>query len=222
MSRPKIPRKSTSIDMTAMCDVAFLLLSFFILTTKFKAPEAIAVQTPSSVASKVAPDKDVVLVTIDPTGKVFLSIGEDKTDDSRKDLIAKSIMENKKINFDAAKFKKAHFWGCSFAQLPSYLNIPEENRKGETLPGIPTDTVKGTGGSEFTEWMRIIKDAYSGGKMNLLLKGDNNSKYPAFKSVIDAFKKNDLMKFQMVTNPESIPVGTELWKNNLKGEKRDE
>ena len=30
MSRPKIARKSTSIDMTAMCDVAFLLLSFFI------------------------------------------------------------------------------------------------------------------------------------------------------------------------------------------------
>ena len=72
MSRPKLPRKSTSIDMTAMCDVAFLLLSFFILTTKFKPSEAITVITPSSVASKVAPDKDVVLITIDKNGKVFL------------------------------------------------------------------------------------------------------------------------------------------------------
>ncbi|NNU63679.1 biopolymer transporter ExbD, partial [Ochrobactrum soli] len=61
MARPKIPRKSTNIDMTAMCDVAFLLLSFFILTTKFKPAEAIAVVTPSSVAAKVAPDKDFVL-----------------------------------------------------------------------------------------------------------------------------------------------------------------
>ncbi len=37
MARPKIARKSTAVDMTAMCDVAFLLLSFFILTTKSKA-----------------------------------------------------------------------------------------------------------------------------------------------------------------------------------------
>ncbi|MFM7710399.1 MAG: biopolymer transporter ExbD, partial [Ferruginibacter sp.] len=34
MPKIKIPRKSTNIDMTAMCDVAFLLLSFFILATK--------------------------------------------------------------------------------------------------------------------------------------------------------------------------------------------
>ena len=47
MGRAKLPRKSTNIDMTAMCDVAFLLLSFFILTTKFKPAEAIAVETPS-------------------------------------------------------------------------------------------------------------------------------------------------------------------------------
>jgi len=32
MPRVKVARKSTAIDMTAMCDVAFLLLTFFILT----------------------------------------------------------------------------------------------------------------------------------------------------------------------------------------------
>ena len=219
MGRPKIPRKSTTIDMTAMCDVAFLLLSFFILTTKFKPAEAIAVTTPSSVASKVAPDKDVVLVTIDPTGKVFLSMGDDKNDVTKKEALADMIIQTKQISFDKNKFAKAHFWGCSFGQLPSYLNIPEENRKGNALTGIPTDTTKG---SEFAEWMKLISMVYAGQKMNLLLKGDNDAKYPAFKSVIDAFKKNDLMKFQMVTNPESIPVGSELWKSSMKGEKRDE
>ena len=50
MARPKIARKSTNVDMTAMCDVAFLLLSFFILTTKPKPSEAVPIQTPKSVA----------------------------------------------------------------------------------------------------------------------------------------------------------------------------
>ena len=71
MGRAKLPRKSTNIDMTAMCDVAFLLLSFFILTTKFKPAEAIAVTTPSSVASKIAPSKDFVLITLIKMVKYF-------------------------------------------------------------------------------------------------------------------------------------------------------
>ncbi len=53
--------------------------------------------------------------------------------------------------------------------------------------------------------------------MNIILKGDNVSKYPVFKNVITALKKNDQFKFQMVTNPESVPSGTDLWKNNMSG-----
>ena len=88
MGRAKLPRKSTTIDMTAMCDVAFLLLSFFILTTKFKPSEAIAVTTPSSVSSKIAPSKDFVLITIDKDGKVFLTID----DKQKREAIANSLL----------------------------------------------------------------------------------------------------------------------------------
>jgi biopolymer transport protein ExbD len=78
MGRAKLPRKSTSIDMTAMCDVAFLLLSFFILTTKFKPSEAIAVTIPKSVAAKVAPQKDIVEIIFDKEGKVFLMMDDEQ------------------------------------------------------------------------------------------------------------------------------------------------
>ena len=61
MGRAKLPRKSTNIDMTAMCDVAFLLLSFFILATKQKPPEAVTVQAPTSVQSKAAPEKSILI-----------------------------------------------------------------------------------------------------------------------------------------------------------------
>ena len=184
-----------------------MLLSFFILTTKPKSSEAINVVTPSSVASKAAPTADIVLITIDKNGKVFLSMD----DEGKKEYIANSLNTTKGLNLNVAAFKKAEFWGTAFAQLPSFLALPVEKRLGDAMPGIPVDTTKST--NELTEWLTLASKAYAGHKMNLLLKGDNNSKYPAFKAVIDAFKKNDLLKFEMITNPESVPVGSELFKN---------
>ena len=74
MSRPKIARKSTFIDMTAMCDVAFLLLSFFMLATKFKPDEPVVVVTPSSISQVILPDADIMLITVDAKGRVFFSV----------------------------------------------------------------------------------------------------------------------------------------------------
>src|ERR1700743_2074758 len=103
MPRAKIPRKSTNIDMTAMCDVAFLLLSFFILATKFKPPEALSVTTPSSVSSKVAPDKNVVLITIDKDAKVYFSVS-DANATEKKDIID-NINTAKALNLTDAEKK---------------------------------------------------------------------------------------------------------------------
>ncbi len=214
MGRAKLPRKSTNIDMTAMCDVAFLLLSFFILTTKFKPAEAIAVTTPSSVASKVAPSKDFVLITITKDGKVFLTLD----DEQRKEFIANSLNSTRNLGIDVAAFKKAGFIGAPIASLKSFLAIPEENRKGDQLPGIP---VMDSTNNELITWLQLVNESYAGAKMDLLLKGDNVSKYPSFRNVITALKKNDILKFQMITNPENAPMGSELWKKSMSGEKQE-
>jgi hypothetical protein len=47
--------------------------------------------------------------------------------------------------------------------------------------------------------------------MNVLVKGDDAAKYPSFQGVIIALKKNDLMKFQVVTSPVPPPLGSELY-----------
>ena len=214
MGRAKLPRKSTNIDMTAMCDVAFLLLSFFILTTKFKPAEAIAVETPSSVASKVAPTKDFVLITITKDGKVFLTLD----DEQKKEFIANSLNSTRNLGIDVAAFKKAGFIGAPFAGLKSFLAIPEENRKGDQLPGIP---VMDSTNNELVTWLQLVNESYAGAKMDLLLKGDNVAKYPSFKNVITALKKNDILKFQMITNPENAPMGSDLWKQSMSGEKQE-
>jgi biopolymer transport protein ExbD len=214
MGRAKLPRKSTSIDMTAMCDVAFLLLSFFILTTKFKPSEAIAVETPSSVSSKVAPNKDFVLVTIDKDGKVFLTID----DKQKREAVANSLNATKNLGIDVNAFKNASFVGASFSGLKSFLSLSEENRKGDQLPGIPC---KDSTDNELIVWMQVVNEAYAGAKLDLLLKGDNVAKYPAFKNVLTAFKRNNIQKFQMVTNPENAPAGSELYNKSMSGEKQE-
>lgn len=209
MPRAKIPRKSTSVDMTAMCDVAFLLLSFFILTTKFKPSEALEVSTPGSVANQVAPSSDVVLITIDNKGKVFFSMSDDAP---KADLILK-ISQRRGLNLtqeELDNFNKAPFVGVPFSKLKSLLQKkPEEQAK--ITEGIPVDSTN----NEMMDWMSACYTIFQGRKMNLLLKGDSNSKYPSFQAVIKAFKKNDFMKFQMVTNPESIPTGSELYNANM-------
>jgi biopolymer transport protein ExbD len=212
MSRPKIARKSTSVDMTAMCDVAFLLLSFFILTAKPKPSSAVNVTTPSSVSSKKAPEKDVIMITINKDGKVFLSSGDNEGDKEKKQSIINSLNQSNNLGLSGGEIQaltNQPIIGVPLANLKQQASLKPEQLSEKTLPGIP---VKDTSNNELTKWMRAVTDVYTGTKVNLLLKGDNLAKYPFFKNVLTAFKKNDLLKFQMVTEPESVPAGTLLYK----------
>src|SRR6185503_6278531 len=74
MARPKIARKSTIVDMTAMCDVAFLLLTFFILTAKFKPQAVVAVDVPTA-RSTIGVD-NAIIITVNKEGKAFISLKE--------------------------------------------------------------------------------------------------------------------------------------------------
>ncbi len=220
MGRAKLPRKSTSIDMTAMCDVAFLLLSFFILTTKFKPDEALAVKTPNSVSSKVAEEKNQTVITIDREGKVYLSFSED----APKQEVIDQVNQIANLGLSEAekkRFTTLDFVGVPFGQVKALLSKSKEELKNVNFPGIPCID---SSNNELKTWMAGVRNAYikENRKIILLLKGDNESKYPAFKNVIDAFKANDFLKFQMVTNPESAPVGTDLYRKQQKGIKQED
>lgn len=207
MPKVKLPRKSTAVDMTAMCDVAFLLLSFFILATKTKPPEAVAVMTPSSVSTKIAKE-EAILVTLTKEGKVYLMLG----DKAKKNAILDDINTTKALGLSPAeltKLKKMEFIGMPFNKIKSMLQLAEP-MEPKKMEGIPTsDSLN----NELTDWIGSVVRSYAGESMdnlNLLVKGDNAAKYPAFKNVKQSFKKNDIFKFKIVTNPEGVPAGSEL------------
>lgn len=212
MGRAKIKRGSTNVDMTAMCDVAFLLLSFFILTGQFKPSEAVEVNPPNSVSNKHAPQKDAFLVSIDKDNRVFLSLTDDIKGDIWDELVKEKNMQV--TPQDKAAFLGTDFIGVPFSQLLQFIKIPSEQKKNVKMPGIPTDSTN----NELQAWIGAAATAGEGKKLNFLIKGDNSSKYPAFGQVIESFKKNDIYKYNLVTNAEDVPPGTVLYEENLKAQ----
>ena len=210
MPKVKLPRKSTIVDMTAMCDVAFLLLTFFILATKQKPPEVLSVKTPTSVSSTATPEKSI-LITMTKEGKVFLMLG----DDTKKAAIIDDFNTTRNLQLtgaELAKLKKMEFIGLPVSMLKSALNAPQDIPASQ-MAGIPTDSTN----NELSFWMRSVTNAYSGQDQKILekmilVKGDGEALYPIFKNVKEAFKANDIFKFRIVTEGEAVPQGSELYK----------
>jgi biopolymer transport protein ExbD len=217
MPSVKIPKKSTWTDMTPFVDVAFLILAFFIMATKFKPPQPVEITTPKSVSSDKLKEQNALLVEMDKDGRVFLSVNVQKTSDNG---IKKTVIENinKTMNLGLSEGEMQSYVnntmvGVPFSKLKPYLQRDDKARK-DLFEGIP---VKDSAKNEMTYWVAAAANAFSGKQLNIMIKGDNNSKYPAFRGVIDAMRRNDIFKYQLVTDPETVPVGSELYKLNSKG-----
>ncbi|WP_339070410.1 biopolymer transporter ExbD [Chitinophaga sp. 212800008-4] len=195
--------------MTAMCDVAFLLLTFFMLATKFKPDEPVTVVTPSSINTTLLPDSDVLLFTVDKDGRVFFSMdGQTK----RKKLI-EDLNTQYKLGLDQKEIRNfivGSSVGAPIKDLKQYLSLNEDKRKASGLDkGIPTDSAN----NELGAWIDYGIAAQEGAvsKLKYCIKADNQTPYPKIKEILDTFKKKHIQKLNLVTNLEEPPVGTAAW-----------
>ena len=74
MPKFKPHRAGVRIDMTPLVDVAFLLLTFFMLTTQFKPTEEVTITLPSSHSDFKLPESDVMTINIANDGRIFLGL----------------------------------------------------------------------------------------------------------------------------------------------------
>lgn len=203
MPKVKIPRKSTLIDMTAMCDVSFLLLTFFMLTTQFRPDEPVVVDTPSSVSETKIPDGGVILLTMDKTGRVFYSMNGKTTRDSvlnRMSRIYNIPFTDKQMK----AFSNMESFGVPINQLPALLDKSTEDRKQIKQPGIPVDTAQ----NELVNWVEASFQAYSNEKGSIpiiAIKGDGKANFPAAKKLIDALQAKNFNTFNFITTLEGKP-----------------
>lgn len=222
MPKVKMPRKSTFVDMTAMCDVAFLLLTFFILATKIKPNEPVVVRTPSSTSTTQIPS-DYMLLTLSQDGRVFYSLDNLIL---REQLI-KYINENKGLNLTAAEmqsFKEAGSIGIPFNKLKSYLDLhPSDRAKyDKQAPGIPVDTTANFETNELAYWVRSsrIVGQQNDFDLRIAIKADGESAYPYMQKIIGTLGKLKIFRFNFITETKSAPPGTALAEQRSAGLKK--
>ena len=198
MPKHKMKRKSTTIDMTAMCDVSFLLLTFFMLATKFKPPENFTVVTPTSISDTKIAETNVMVITIDKDGRVFFEMDGQPT---KKELIT-AINDDRKLGLNENEmnsFALGGAVGVPFDQLKNYLNTPLGDQKEYKSPGIPVDTAL-TDANELFKWVaygRIVNP-----EARLVIKGDVSTKYPMINKVFSTLANDKIKgyKFNLVTS----------------------
>lgn len=212
MPHAKIQKKSTDTDMTPFVDIAFLILSFFIMATKFKPPEPVEIKTPGSVLSQKLPDNNSVLISIDSTDKVYFSLLSEK-DQSKFDEVINGINTSQNLGLSPAEisnFRKTVMVGVPFGGLKQLLGTDAKEQGKLKQPGIP---VLDSATNQLVWWIQEAKKAFAGQKLNYLIKGDGNSKYPAFEAVISSLKRNEEFKYNLVTALDDIPAGSALDKS---------
>jgi biopolymer transport protein ExbD len=200
MAKIKMKKKSTSTDMTARCDVAFLLLTFFILTATAKTPEVLPVDTPQSTVQTKLPATDLSTLTIgkvDGKTAVFFDL---KGREVRKKAL--ELMGQKyNIAFsaaDAEKFALMESFGVPIQNLKAVLDMKASERSKAGQPGVPKDSLD----NQLKDWILYSRKAnieINDKELQFAIKGDAKEQYPAIKQVMDILQDQKINSFNLVT-----------------------
>lgn len=200
MPRAKVQRKSTSIDMTAMCDVSFLLLTFFILTATARQPDPLDVTIPSSTYKLKVPDLDMGILSIGK-GKVFYEIVGKDIKMSTLDKMG----EKYSIKFtpeERERFGVIGAFGVPVQNLKQFIMMSSDERtKAKMDTGIPADSTN----NQLAEWILQSRTSVAelhSTSMRISIKGDAQEEYPAVKKIVDILQKQKINKFSLITSAE--------------------
>ncbi|MCS6790094.1 MAG: biopolymer transporter ExbD [Bacteroidia bacterium] len=199
MSKFKAKKQNIAIDMTPMVDLAFLLITFFMLTVKFRAPEAVEVHLPSSIADTPLPAQDILLISVSQDGRVFFGVDSKHT---RLSILEK-IRERFGYQFtekEMQTFSVIAEIGVPFEQLKSYLSYGEAERKiVDKRSSIPVDSVN----NQLKQWILFAR--YSNPKIRIAVRADEAAPYPVIARIIETLKEQKVHRFNLITTREAQP-----------------
>ena len=197
MGKVKIKKNDVWIDMTPMSDVMVLLLCFFMLTSTFVKQEPVKVTTPGSVSEIKVPEKNVLSILVDKTGKVFMSM------DNQNDLVdvLSGMTGQFGVSLTAAqtkKFQNDPMWGVPMEKLETYLSL-DQQQMTEALQneGIPTDSIDGRE-SEFQMWVRQAMDINP--DITVSIKCAEETPYSVVKKLMSELQDINANRYYLITS----------------------
>jgi biopolymer transport protein ExbD len=217
MSKVKVSKGGApSLDMTPMVDLAFLLVTFFMLTASFRMAEPVVVDPPASHSDKTLPD-NTILVSVDEIGRPFFGVSNNEA----KVATLLKMSDKYKVKFNEAQIKKfggMSSFGVDIKDLPRYIDASEAERlKFQPQKGVPNDSLKNP---QLSDWVRYAaqetngiyirerdkaKDAgkdFMGEKVRYAIKADSKSKYMYVKEVLKTFTDMKIYRFNLITSLE--------------------
>ena len=196
MGKVKIKKSDVWIDMTPMSDVMTLLLCFFMLTSTFVKQEPVKVNSPGSVSEIKVPEKSVLNILVDKTGKIFMSL------DNQNDVVdvLSGMTGQYGISLTKAQVKKFQhdpMWGAPMDKLEAYLSLSTQDMS-EQLPGlgIPTDSIDGKE-SEFQLWVRQARDVNP--DIKIAIKADEATPYSIVKKIMSELQDMNENRYYLIT-----------------------
>ena len=207
MPRVKPTRKSTWVDMAPMCDVAFLLLTFFMLTSNFTAKEPVQVTTPSSISEIKIPETNTMKIEVDKDGKVFFGIDGQ----ARRIKMLQKIAKAYNITFtndELKQFSLVPSFGVPIEKLKLYLSLSSAERDlKENAVGIPSDTAN----NQFKAWVQAARamsreeDVVKDKSLIIAIKADQATPLPKIKAVMNTLQDIQENKYNLITSLEKAP-----------------
>ncbi|MBK9285743.1 MAG: biopolymer transporter ExbD [Sphingobacteriaceae bacterium] len=219
MSKKGSSGGAPSLDMTPMVDLAFLLVTFFMLTASFRMAEPVVVDPPSSIGTVTLPDNHI-MVSIDPEGRAFFGI----SNAAAKMNALQKMADKYKISFTPEQIKKFSglpSFGVDIKDLPRYIDASEDERmKFQPQKGVPNDTLNNpqlkdwisAGGAEAVKIYNEAKNKaeesnqeFKAEKPRYAIKCDSKTKYILVKDVVKAFTDLKIYQFNLITSLEANP-----------------
>lgn len=196
MAKINIKKNAGSTDMTAMCDVAFLLLTFFVMTSTAKIPEALPVDTPTSTVQTKLPETDLATLTVGQ-GKVFFDLKGKEVRIRTLELMG----EKYDVAFsedDKNTFARMDDFGVPLLNLKQIIDMKAADRSKAGQPGIPADSLD----NQLKDWIynaRIANIEVNDKELQVAIKGDAKEEYPAIRKVMDMLQDQKINSFSLVT-----------------------
>jgi biopolymer transport protein ExbD len=162
------------------------------------------VDTPSSISNTTTPEQHIITLLVSKDNMVFFNVdnGVD-TSEHLRGKILQAVGAQYQVKFtpkEITTFEGLGSFGLPMDKLKTWINEKDSKVRDAMHTGMPLDSTD----NQLLMWIRYARQYYP--EFEVAIKGDQDADYTQVKKVIDILQDNNVNKFNLTTNLESVDV----------------